>query len=89
MSAIQYPVIIMVGEQRRPPIRIGRMTVIAGSGQAQCRVIWVGAVVVVRLVAVHAVRWRGAVISANVAQPTLIFHGQMPPGQWVDAVVEC
>ena len=80
MSALKWPKIVVNWEGRRVPVRVGGMAHVAVSRNGQCRVIWVGAGVVVGQVAAFAGIRRVVVIASAVAEGAVVGNGDMPPG---------
>ena len=76
----------MDGEKGRRPSRVGGMTIHAGRRNAQGRMVRIGGVVVIGLVATHASVWRVVIVSARVTAVTI--DCDMCPGQRVIIVVD-
>lgn len=83
MRPIQLVVIIVDREGRRHPIGVGRMAHRTIHWYGQRHMVWIGARIIIRLVAALAGIRCVTVIAANVAKRTIIGDSRMCPCQWV------
>ena len=89
VRTIQRPIIIMNREGRRHPFRLGCMATGTIGRYVQIRVIRVGALIVICLMAFNASIRRIGIITSDMALRTVILNRLMRSGQRINIMIKC